>query len=140
MKFTIKGEEFDFDFYDADEMERVEAACARVEERCNEAMNMTDATQSQVIRAQCGIIFDFFDEVFGEGAHKRIFKGKCNLLDALNSFDAFIQAKNSSVSEIKAVKDKYDPNRAQRRAAQKANGSNRAPVPYNGPRKGKRHH
>lgn len=140
MKITIKGAEFEFDFYDADEMERVEAACARVEKRCDDARSITDATQSQVIRTQCGIIFDFFDEVFGEGAHKRIFKGKCNLIEALNAFDAFIQAKNSSVSEINAVKDKYDPNRAQRRAAQKANGSNRAPVPYNGPRKGKRHH
>lgn len=139
MKFNIYGEEFELDFMDADEMERVEAAIENVQSQ-NKPEAYAGLSQSQMIRKQCGIIFDFFDEVFGEGAHKRIFKGKCNLIMALNSFEEFIKAKDSSVSEIKAIKDKYDPNRAQRRAAQKANGSNRAPVPYNGPRKGKRHH
>lgn len=139
MKFNIYGEEFELDFMDADEMERVEAAIENVQSQ-NKPEAYAGLSQSQMIRKQCGIIFDFFDEVFGEGAHKRIFKGKCNLIMALNSFEEFIKAKDSSVSEIKAIKDKYDPNRAQRRAAQKANGSNLAPVPYNGPRKGKRHH
>lgn len=139
MKFKIYGEEFELDFMDADEMERVEAAIENVQSQ-NKAEAYEGLTQSQMIRKQCGIIFGFFDEVFGDGAHKRIFKGKCNLVMALNSFEEFIKAKDSSVSEIKAIKDKYDPNRAQRRAAQKANGSTRAPVPYNGPRKGKRHH
>ena len=139
MKFTIKGVEFEFDFYDADEMERVEAALEKVQNQTQVA-ELMGLTQSQVIRKQCGIIFNFFDEVFGEGAHQRIFKGKCNLVDALNSFDDFIKAKESSVSEIKAIRDKYNPNRAQRRAEQKGNGATKAPVPYNRPKNSKRNH
>lgn len=139
MKFKIYGEEFELDFYDADEMERIEAAIENVQSR-NEIAAYEGLTQSQMIRKQCGIVFDFFDEVFGEGAHKRIFKGKCNLVMALNSFEQFIQAKNSSVSEIKAIQDKYDPNRAQRVAAQKGNGAPKAPVPNHRPKNGKRHH
>lgn len=138
MKFNIFGEEFELDFLDADEMERVEAAIERVESR-NKIEAYDGMTQSQVIRSQCGIIFDFFDEVFGEGAHDRIFKGKCNLVMALNSFEEFIKAKDSSVSEVKAISDKYNPNRAQRRAEQRQNNRPNNTVPYNRSKKGKRH-
>lgn len=139
MKFKIYGEEFELDFLDADEMERVEAAIENVQSQ-NKAEAYEGLTQSQMIRKQCGIIFGFFDEVFGEGTHKRIFKGKCNLVMALNSFEEFIKAKDSSASEVKAIRDKYAPNRAQRRTEQRQHNRSNAPILYNGPKKGKRHH
>ena len=117
MKVVIYGEEFNFDFLDADEMERAEAAIKKVQDR-NTIEAYSGMSQSQVIRKQCGAVFDFFDEVFGEGTHERIFKGKCNLMQALGAFEAFINAKEESVNEVRALKDKYSPNRAQRRAPQ----------------------
>lgn len=123
MKFKIRDEEFEIDFLDADEMERIEAALQTVE-RKNTREEYEGLTQSQLIRKQCGTIFDFFDEVFGDGAHKRIFKGKCNLRDALGAFEAFVQAKNNSAGELKEIADRYSPNRAQRRAAEHGKGNN----------------
>ena len=115
MKFKIKGEEFEIDFLDADEMERIEAAIQTLESK-NKPESYEGMTQSQLIRKQCSTIFTFFDEVFGEGAHKRIFKGKCNLRDAIGAFEDFVQAKNGSAAELKEIGDRYTPNRAQRRA------------------------
>lgn len=137
MKFKIYDAEVELDFLDADEMERVEAALNRVAERNKESV-YEGMKQSEMIRTQCGIIFDFFDEVFGEGTHKRIFGTKCNLIQALNAFDAFNTAKNSSVGELREISNKYNANRAQRRAEQRT--PNRPPVPYNGKKKGNRHH
>lgn len=136
MKFKIYDAEVELDFMDADEMDRVEAALNRVQSR-NTAVSYEGMTQSQAIRTQCGIIFDFFDDVFGEGTHKRIFGGKCNLAQALSAFQAFNTAKEDSVKEIRAIGDKYNANRAQRRAQQQS--KNHQPIPYAGNGK-KRHH
>lgn len=138
MKFKIYDAEVELDFLDADEMERVEAALNRVQDR-NKAAAYEGLKQSEMIRTQCGIIFDFFDEVFGDGTHKRIFGNKCNLIQALKAFEAFNAAKNSSTDEVRELGKKYNANRAQRRAEQRT--PNRAPVPYNGhKKKGNRHH
>ena len=136
MKFKIYDAEVELDFLDADEMDRVEAALNRVQSR-NATASYNGMTQSQAIRTQCRIIFDFFDDVFGEGTHKRIFGGKCNLAQALSAFQAFNTAKEDSVKEIRAIGDKYNANRAQRRAQQQP--KNRQPIPYAGNGK-KRHH
>ena len=139
MKFKIYDAEVELDFLDADEMERVEAALNRVTER-SEALKVDGLTQSQAIRNQCKVIFDFFDDVFGEGTHKRIFGAKCNLIQALNAFEAFNVAKEASVKEVRAVSDKYNANRAQRRANQvvQKKQQNRQPIPYSG--NGKKRH
>ena len=65
------------------------------------------------------------------------FGGKCNLAQALSAFQAFNTAKEDSVKEIRAIGDKYNANRAQRRAQQQS--KNRQPIPYAGNGK-KRHH
>lgn len=137
MKFTIMGEEFELDFLDANEMEHVEDALKKTNKKIQEA-KYVGLTQSQAIRKQCQIIFDFFDEVFGEGTHKRIFKGKCNLAQAINSFAEFIDAKNKSANEIRAITDKYSPNRAQRRATNHSGGNNA--VKFHGKQARKKHH
>lgn len=123
MKFKIRGEEFDVDFLDADVMEQIESALEIVEQK-NTAEAYVGLTQSQLIRKQCGTIFDFFDAVLGEGAHKRIFKGKCNLREALEAFEEFAQVKKNSAGEVKEMADRYNPNRAQRRAAEQAGRRN----------------
>lgn len=136
MKFNICGEELEYDFLDADEAERIESAIKKVQER-NKPELLVGLTNSEAIRKQCHIVFDFFDEVFGEGSSKRVFKGKCNLVTALNAFGEVIKAMNNSVQEVKAIQDKYSPNRAQRRAEQHANGGS-APVKFRNGNKRKR--
>lgn len=132
MNVNIYGEEFEVNFFDADEMERIETAITKLDSR-NQSTDYRGMPQSQAIRTQCGFIFDFFDEAFGDGAHDRIFKGKCDLMMALGAFEGFIKAKNASGNELVPLRDKYSPDRI---------NSNRPqfqpPRPKNGKRK--RHH
>lgn len=123
MKFKINNAELELDFLDADEMERVEEELDRVVQRTKTELNTSQATtQSQVIRLTCQIVFDFFDAVFGEGTQKRIFGNRCNMADAMRAFEMFKQAKDNSTAEIKALSEKYNPNRAARRANQQVKG------------------
>ncbi len=132
MKFQILDEVFDIDFLDADEMERIEKIVDDLQKR-NSAEQYKGMTQSQAIRAQCRIIFDCLDGILGDGAGKRIFKGKTNLKESLLAFEQLMQAKNRCTDEIRELRDKYSPNRAQRRAAQNGKGT----MPFNGQNSGK---
>ena len=115
MKFKILDEEFELDFLDADVMERIEAIVDETQKK-NLAQNYNGMTQSQAIRTQCGIIFDCLDQILGEGASNRIFKGRTNLKQTLLAFESLMNAKNRCTEEIGELRDKYSPNRAQRRA------------------------
>lgn len=138
MKFKINNAELELDFLDADEMERVEAELDRVLQRTETELKASHVTtQSQVIRVTCQIVFDFFDAVFGEGTQKRIFGNRCNMAEAMRAFEMFKQAKDGSSAEIKALSEKYNPNRAARRANQQGKG---IPAPNgNGKSRKKRH-
>ena len=119
MKFKILDTEFEIDFLDADEMERIEHIVDETNRR-NAAEDYKGMTQSQAIRKQCGIIFYCMDGILGEGASGRIFGGRTNLKQALLAFEQLMLAKNQCTDEIREIRDKYSPNRAQRRAAQNA--------------------
>lgn len=64
-KLKILEAEFEFDFYDADELERVEQAFKTVEKTGHKYMNKKTIKSSEVIRNVCNIIFDFFNCILG---------------------------------------------------------------------------
>ncbi len=130
MKFKVLNTEFDIDFLDADEMERIEKIVDETNRR-NVAEDYKGITQSQAIRKQCGIIFDCMDGILGAGASDRIFGGRTNLKQALQAFEQLMMAKNHCTEEIRELRDKYSPNRAQRRATQNASKN----VQFQGQRK-----
>lgn len=113
MKF--KGLELDFDIYDADQAEAYEAALSRVVEES--AREVPGETLSGGIRRQCGVVFDFFDELFGEGAHKELFGDKTNLTVCLDTFKEFTDLVNAQSGALAERMKEYAPNRAVRRAA-----------------------
>ncbi len=120
MNNTIKilNTELEFNFSDADDMERFEKAHVKAEKLLNEYE--TDGKKaSEAIREYCKIVFNCFDEIFGDGTAKKIFGEKTNLNSCIEAFKDLIKAKidqeKEFENEITNIKNKYSPNRAVRR-------------------------
>lgn len=120
----IRNIEVDFDFLDADDVERLENEAKKVIKRC-EREEIKQMNCSEAIREECKIIEDFFDEVFEKGISERIFKGKKNLTDHIKLFEEIIKNKNEKQKELQIVYDRYQPNREQRRYDQYRKGNKR---------------
>ena len=71
----IKGIEVDFNFLDADDIERFEKEAEEVKKQC-EIKGKQEMSLAECIREECKIINNFFDNVFGNGISEKIFKGK----------------------------------------------------------------
>lgn len=139
--FTIRGHEFEYDFFDADELEVFMNASKRVSKEFGEIDKQT-IPPADALRAQCSTINTFFDTMFGKGTAAKIFGGKNNIKDHLEAFvevrDAFrgIEKEMQDISEKADMR--YSPNRVQRRFESKnGNGQNRGnnQHPQNGKQK-----
>ena len=113
MKF--KGLELDFDIYDADQAEAFETALNRVREEC--ARKPPDETLSGSIRRQCEAVFDFFDDLFGDGFHQEVFGTKTNLIECLSAFGEFTDLVNERKRDLESLTTQYASGRTPRRAA-----------------------
>lgn len=112
----ILGKEFEVDFFDADIMEKIENGMEKVEKVAKENNNIKEQKSSIVIRKVCNTIFDFFDNVLGEGASKEIFGSKTSLTLCVKAYEDFINEKKKQDEYLENVSKKYSPNRATRRA------------------------
>lgn len=110
----IRNIEVDFDFLDADDVERFEKAAKRVVEEC-QSKGKKEMTHAEVIREECSIIEKFFDNVFGEGIAEKLFNGKKNLNDHIKAFEDIINQKNEQQKDLQSTLNRYQPNREQRR-------------------------
>lgn len=113
----ILGKEFDFDFYDADQMEKVENAIQKVEEETKKLNNLKQQKSSEVIRKTCKILFDFFDTCLGKNASKEIFGEKTSLTLCVKAYEDFINAKKEIEKQFEDISKRYTPNRVSKRKA-----------------------
>lgn len=121
----INGYEIEFDNTDVEQNERFENAILNMQEKdknIQEKIKQLDGdihSRSKSLRMQCEIVFEFFDEIFGEGTHKNIFKNKVSLklcIDTVEEFIAEIVAKDKEYSRMLENKTKkYSSNRAKRK-------------------------
>lgn len=121
-KFKYNGAEYDFDVRDADDAEKFEAAIDAMKEAEKEVPK-TGKT-SEIIRAQCKMLKDFFDACLGAGAGVAICTDKSNIsahYAAYEQFLNYIKAQKDDILSAKNTFAKYS-NRQQRRAAAKNNG------------------
>lgn len=89
---TIRGKNFDFNPLVPDDLERFEAASVRYQERIK-AVSQEGKKQSQYMRECYEVIFDYIDDILGEGASKRIFEGtKVSIFDLFDVVDVFIES------------------------------------------------
>jgi len=111
--------ETDFNFNDADDMERLENAIEVTEKKLN-GLNIEGKRTSQIIREGCQTIFDCFNIIFGEGSDKKIFGEKTNFNLCIKAFKDLVEAKEQQEkefeAEVQSIEKKYNPNRATRRA------------------------
>lgn len=110
----LKDIEVDFDFLDADDVERFEKEAKRVKEAC-EMKNKEEMSYSEVIREECNIIDTFFDNVFGEGISEKLFNGKKNLNEHIKAFEDIVNKKIEQQRDLQNTLNRYQPNREQRR-------------------------
>ena len=100
----IRDVEVEFDFLDADDMERFE----------KEAQRVKDESETKS-KEECMIINKFFDNVFGKGISEKLFKGKMNLGEHIKAFEDIVKEKIEQQTELQNTLNRYQPNREQRR-------------------------
>ena len=110
----IRDIEVDFDFLDADDVERFEKEAEKLLNKCDEEAKK-DYTASESIKAQCRIVEEFFDNVFGKGISDKIFVKKNNLKEHLEIYEEIIKERNVCKNNIENKFGRYQPNREQRR-------------------------
>lgn len=122
----ILDKEIEFDFFDAEQMERYEKESEIAQKELN-SIDVNKMKMSEFINKTCTAIEKCFDNVFGEGTSKKIFEDKRNFRLCVKAFKDLVKAKKEQVNEIDdEIKDfqkelqeidaEYKPNRATRRA------------------------
>lgn len=76
-------------------------------------------TRAQKIRAQCTAIFNFFDNIFGDGTAKKVFGEKVNLITCIDAYDEVLTEINrvdaALASKLRAkYTSKYLPNKGKK--------------------------
>lgn len=110
----IKGIEVDFNFLDADDIERFEKEAENVKRECKEK-GKQKMSLAEAIREECKVIKNFFDNVFGVGISQKLFGNKNNLEEHIKVFEEVIKEKIEQQKGLQATFDRYQPNREQRR-------------------------
>ena len=122
----ILDQEIEFDFFDAEQMERYEKESEIAQKELN-SLDIDKMKQSEFINKTYRTIEKCFDNVFGEGTSKKIFEDKRNFRLCVKAFKDLVKAKKEQVNEIddeikdfqkelKEINAEYKPNRATRRA------------------------
>ena len=116
---NICGIDLEFEFLDADELQRYLDANEAALKRINDKSEYEGKSTPDQMRTQCAIINEFFDSVFGDGTSEKLFHGKNNLGDHMEAFGIMSEAAQKSDSRLTEIGQKYNPNRAQRRFEQR---------------------
>lgn len=120
----IREIEVNFNFLDADDVERFEKEAEKVVKECEEKAKQK-MSYSQTIREECLVIDNFFDNVFGVGISKKMFNGKYNLEDHIKAFEDIVKEKLEQQKGLQSTFDRYQPNRRERRFNQYHRGNRR---------------
>ena len=116
---TINNVELEYDVFDLDFAEKYEHGLISVQKQAQVKDNTKKL--SDVIKTQCNAVFDFFDDLFGEGTSEAVFGQKTNLMTCLMAFKTVTEAIEAQVTEttplIDEIKNKNNNNlnRTQRR-------------------------
>lgn len=109
----INGVELqDIDIYDLEVAEKFDKELKVV---AGVGEKLEGLSTPEVIRTQCTAIFNFFNEIFGEGTDKKIFGDKVNLVTCLKALDEFITQVRDQKGHIEEISSKYSINRVARR-------------------------
>ena len=115
--WKFNGFEAEVDFTDADFMERLETHYATFKAEYNNVKKV--GTQSEIIRAYCKTCFDFFDRLFGDGAHEKMFGNRVSMDLCLNAMNRFADMEEQQSQRYQKFIVHNGRNRENRRYDQK---------------------
>lgn len=99
----INGIEFDFDFAEADDLERFETAYAVLSK---ETEAKTGESNAQTLRRQCAATKAFFDAVLGQGSYDKIVDKPQNIRSSTEAIYNFADAYAAALEEMDALAQK----------------------------------
>lgn len=99
----INGIEFDFDFADADDLERFETAYTALSKETEAKAGESNA---QTLRRQCAATKTFFDEVLGQGSYDKIIDKPQNIRSNTEAIYDFADAYAAALEEMDALAQK----------------------------------
>lgn len=108
--------EVNFDFADADDLERFEKEYPETQKQL-ESIKWDNSKASETIREFCKVIGNFFDKVFGEGTADKVFEKKMNYRKCLQAFKEVVDEKDKQDKEVDVTLnylENYSPDRAKR--------------------------
>ena len=95
----ILNEKIEFDFFDAEQAEKLEKCIAIAEKELKE-LKIEGKKQSEFIRDFCNIIETFFENVFGKACLEKIFKNKKNIDLCISAFSDLITAREEQEKKL----------------------------------------
>lgn len=112
---NVNNVELEIDFFDLETSEKYEKALNKVTNSASKVQQKVEKEKKGMtflIKTQCELIFDFFDEIFGEGTSLKIFGKKTNLRVCMDAFATILQEYEKQTSETvtyyqNLVSDKY---------------------------------
>lgn len=110
----ILDTEIEFDFLDADNVEKIETQIDITQSKIEEID--TDKL-SDSIRKSCTIIRECFDNIFGKGTAKKIFGNKYSLTLCVRAFHELVEEKINQEVEFEKQMNSFNdylPNRIER--------------------------
>lgn len=110
MIIKIFDVELEADFADVEFIEKYENGLEKMKEADKEIGKLEKV--SEQIKAYCTTLFNFFDELFGEGTADKLFKGKYNVTLCDSAFDILLNNIMTGIAEQqkmnKTRQKKYD--------------------------------
>lgn len=98
---VINGIELELNIYEATQAELFERANKRVLEERDKVDNIPGL--SGKIKFFCEVVYDYFDDVFGEGTADMVFEGRQDMLECLNAYRDVVEyahQDNEKVAEL----------------------------------------
>ena len=104
----------EFDFTDADLLERIEQGRNDVLEKVKELEQIDTLNPVEGIRQECKLLRDFLDYVFGDGTSEKNIKHKNSLKECIKVYEDVFKERDRQLNNLSEVMNKYSPERVQR--------------------------
>ncbi len=86
MTFQLNGKTLELDLFDIDVAEKMEKAILDSAHKMMHLDEVPKQTLFTMMRKGCNIVFEFFDNVWGEGTAKELFDNKMNYKICLETY------------------------------------------------------
>lgn len=106
-KIYINNKELDADFYDADFVDRFEAATIRMRDAAEAGKHNQYKSLGDAYRAQCKIAKEYLDAIFGEGTGDDVLGTGSNIKVCMDAIAALTDASVRFRKETNDMMNKY---------------------------------